>query len=293
MSKKDIGILDRLMNSTIDNICQSMFDDFVRVNAEASNDIGLKALIIRQEVYKCCDWCHEKAGIYKYGEEPREVYQRHDNCKCVVLFKREKGIYQDVWSKEKYAKFSHAQEARKNEINRTIEKNSIKAKERVALLKEWENTYKEHGLCYEEWKNAAITRNQSKLSEEGNFKQIGTIKTEIYSCVTKDITTDQVIITNERIKHIKERHPNDYEQYVDAIRDAVENPDYIIESAKEKTALVLKESRNKEFKTILRLHTSTDNPEFKNSVITFMKINTKEWERLLRNKRILYKRKMK
>ena len=44
------------------------------------------------------------------------------------------------------------------------------------------------------------------------------------------------------------------------------------------------------FKTVLRLVTSADNTEYKNSVITFMKIDEKEWNRLLRNKRILYKK---
>ena len=39
----------------------------------------------------------------------------------------------------------------------------------------------------------------------------------------------------------------------------------------------------------MRLATSTDNPNYKNSVITFMKIREKEWNRLLRNKKILYK----
>ena len=34
----------------------------------------------------------------------------------------------------------------------------------------------------------------------------------------------------------------------------------------------------------MRLVTSTDTPEFKNSIITFMKINEKEWSRLIRNK---------
>lgn len=44
------------------------------------------------------------------------------------------------------------------------------------------------------------------------------------------------------------------------------------------------------FKTVLRLVTSKDNPNYKNSIITFMKIDKKEWNRLLRNKTILYKK---
>ena len=42
---------------------------------------------------------------------------------------------------------------------------------------------------------------------------VGKINREIYKCITDDIVTDEVIITEERIGHIKERHPNDYEQY--------------------------------------------------------------------------------
>ncbi|MGN0462864.1 MAG: hypothetical protein ACI4HZ_10540, partial [Ruminococcus sp.] len=65
----------------------------------------------------------------------------------------------------------------------------------------------------------------------------------------------------------------------------------IVEANKPNTALILKEivTDQKKFKTVLRLITSTDNPKYKNSIITFMKIDDKEWERILRNKKILYK----
>ena len=42
---------------------------------------------------------------------------------------------------------------------------------------------------------------------------VGKIDQEIYQCITNDIVTDEVIITDERIEHIKERHPNDYERF--------------------------------------------------------------------------------
>ena len=35
---------------------------------------------------------------------------------------------------------------------------------------------------------------------------------------------------------------------------------------------------------------NTDNPSYKNSVITFMKIDDKEWKRLIKNKNVLYKK---
>ena len=40
---------------------------------------------------------------------------------------------------------------------------------------------------------------------------VGEIDRRIYKCITNDITTNEVIITDERIMHIKERHPDDYE----------------------------------------------------------------------------------
>lgn len=122
---------------------------------------------------------------------------------------------------------------------------------------------------------------------------IGKIDKKIYRCITEDIVTDDVIITDERIQHIKERHPNDYERYYSYLKKIVEDPDYIVKTNKPNTALILKEiveSEEKQFKTVLRLTTSKDNPEFKNSIITFMKINEKEWSRMIRNKQILYKK---
>lgn len=42
---------------------------------------------------------------------------------------------------------------------------------------------------------------------------IGKINKKIYRCVTNDIITDEVIITDRQIQHIKDRHPNDYERF--------------------------------------------------------------------------------
>lgn len=122
---------------------------------------------------------------------------------------------------------------------------------------------------------------------------VGTIDRNIYRCITNDIVTDEVIITNRQIGHIKERHPKDYERYQQYLKKIVADPDYIIETSKPKTALVLKEIMDQDhevFKTVVRLATSEDNPLYKNSIITFMKIDRKEWKRLLRNKKVLYKK---
>ncbi len=121
---------------------------------------------------------------------------------------------------------------------------------------------------------------------------VGKIDREIYKCVCGDIQTEDVIITETQINHIKKRHPNDYERFSKYFAEIISNPDYIIESNKPNTALVLKEiveKQNEKFKTVVRIITSADNPEYKNSIITFMRINEKEWNLIIKNKKILYK----
>ncbi len=163
MSKKDKDILKRLTSSTVENMCQSMFDDFIKANAETSVDIGLSAKVIREEVANCCSWCRGLAGTYEYGKEPDNVYQRHDNCKCLVVFKREKEPFQDAWSKKKYNQYEDAREARIKEIRTVTKASHQRQLENKILREEWFRTYKEHGLRFKEWKELR--------NKYGNFKK--------------------------------------------------------------------------------------------------------------------------
>ncbi len=121
---------------------------------------------------------------------------------------------------------------------------------------------------------------------------VGKIDREIYKCVTEDIVTDEVIITENQIFHIREKHPNDYERFGKYIPQILAEPDYILEANKPNTAFVLKriEEEGKNFQLILRIKTSKDIEDYKNSIITFLKIKDKEWRRCIKNKKILYKK---
>lgn len=134
------------------------------------------------------------------------------------------------------------------------------------------------------------TVDESKAVKDVHY--VGKINKDIYSCVTKDIITDEVIITDERIQHIKERHPNDFERYSEYIRLAVEKPDYIIEANMPNSAFVLKtiSSNDVNMQIILKIATSEDK-NLKNSIITFLKVSDKKLKKYLRNKKILYKSK--
>ena len=121
---------------------------------------------------------------------------------------------------------------------------------------------------------------------------IGKIDIEKYKCVTPDITTDEVIITDEWISHIQKRHPGDYERFRSYLPQMISDPDYIIQDKRPHTAMVLKEivENGEKFRLSLRLVTPDDDQAFKNSILTFLKIREKEWDRLIDNKVVLYKK---
>ncbi len=120
---------------------------------------------------------------------------------------------------------------------------------------------------------------------------IGKLDKKIFSCVTSDIQTDEVIITDERIQHIKDRHPNDYEKYCGYMERIIQNPDYIVETNKRNTAVILKkiEENGESFKLILRIVMKDDPKDYKNSVISFWRVGDTTWKKTLKNKKILYK----
>lgn len=129
------------------------------------------------------------------------------------------------------------------------------------------------------------------VSEGGRVRKVGNLDIEKYRVVTDQIRTDEVIITDERIQHIKDRHPNDFERYAQYITRIVEDPDYILEANKPNTAFLLKEflEDGERFQLIVRLAVEGDAPGYKNSVITFLKVEEKRYRRYLRTKKILYK----
>lgn len=162
-------------------------------------------------------------------------------------------------------------------------------------------------MKYSEWKKKFVDGGSKDglqevgkddiLNNKNNFGAdnvlfIGKINREIYSCITDDIVTDEVIISDTQIKHIQESHPNDFERFVNYFKNIVEDPDYILRANKPNTAMILKEieENGEKTKLILRLQTSDDPKDFKNSIITFQKVQEKRYKRYLRNSEILYQK---
>ena len=82
---------------------KSYYDISVRKNAEFQYKSGLSPKIIRTAVGKTCKWCQSLAGTYDYydvSDTGNDVFRRHSNCDCIVVYSPRKGRKQNVWTKE-------------------------------------------------------------------------------------------------------------------------------------------------------------------------------------------------
>ena len=75
-------------------------------------------------------------------------------------------------------------------------------------------------------------------------------------------------------------------------RTAIDDPDYIFRDKRPNTGLVVKKILNGEESSllVLKIITSDDNKDYKNSVITSWKITEKRLNNYLRNKDVIYKK---
>jgi hypothetical protein len=91
------------LGEPIVNNTEAFADDFVRANADLRSKMGLTETITRISAPGCCEWCDAMAGSYEYGDHPREIFQRHEYCRCTVTHQTSKGERINVWSKKTWA----------------------------------------------------------------------------------------------------------------------------------------------------------------------------------------------
>ena len=105
------------------------------------------------------------------------------------------------------------------------------------------------------------------------------------------LQTTEVIITDERIRHIKERHPEDFRLFEEYGQETVLLPDMLIRDGKHTgTVFVVKKLPDTNLNVVLRLVLDTDDPDFKNSVMTFYRLRERNLKKLLEKNQLLYTR---
>lgn len=141
-------------------------------------------------------------------------------------------------------------------------------------------------------KNDIIKENKMKANNDmAEMILLGKINTGNLEVEFGKIISDEIIVTFERINHIKERHPEDYALFEQFGKNAVENPDIIINDKKNVgTVFMIKKLENTNLNVVVRVVLETDNPKYKNSVMTFYRIRERNLKKLMEKNGIVYKK---
>lgn len=132
------------------------------------------------------------------------------------------------------------------------------------------------------------------MKEDNNVAEIrglGRINTALLEKEFGKIQTDRIIVTNERLLHIQERHPQDYELFEKYGQDSVQNPDYIIRDMKNKgTVFMVKKLSDTNLNVVVRVVLDTDKNGLQNSVMTFYRIRERNLRKMIEKNTLLYKK---
>ena len=104
-----------MLDEPVVNFTQTAVDDTIRENVEFQAKSGLSPKVTRTVAGGCCEWCSNLAGVYDYPV-PREIYRRHNYCRCLVLYDPGDGRKQDAHSKKWYESDKEARIARYEQI---------------------------------------------------------------------------------------------------------------------------------------------------------------------------------
>ncbi|MBQ9768118.1 MAG: hypothetical protein IJW37_08455 [Lachnospiraceae bacterium] len=125
----------------------------------------------------------------------------------------------------------------------------------------------------------------------GELRLLGKIDSAVLKKEFGRLRTDEVIVTAERINHIKERHPQDVDLFEKYGMESVSEPDIIIRDLKnEGTTFFVKRLPESNLNVVVRLVLERDNEYLKNSVMTFYRIREKNLSKLIQKNKLVYRR---
>jgi len=105
------------------------------------------------------------------------------------------------------------------------------------------------------------------------------------------VVTDEVVLTDERKRHILNNHVNDYEKIIKNISRVILNPREILEDHKNNnTLLFVDKLEQNNLNVIIKLSTINNDKHPKNSVMTAWIIRDSNLKKLRKKNKIIYNR---
>ena len=120
---------------------------------------------------------------------------------------------------------------------------------------------------------------------------LGKINIEVLKSEFGILQTDEIIVTDERIDHIKNRHPEDYSLFTIYGASSVSDPDFVIKDEKNRgTVFMVKKLPDTNLNVVVRVVLESDDMKLKNSVMTFYRLRDKNLKKLIAKNALLYKK---
>ena len=227
-------------------------------------------------------WQKASAKLLKGGH----ASHIHANCDCEFAVRFDGSTTVAGYDPEKYLRQYRAADGDINKLRRV---NYAKNRERINAQKR--AAYAARKAAFTSTQNRAIL---GSIDSDGSVKKVeltvlGNLDPSPLISTFGHLQTTEVVVTDERIAHIKERHPEDYLLFEQYGRESILSPDILIQDIKNVgTVFAVKKLPDTNLNVVLRLVLDTDNPDFKNSVMTFYRIREKNLKKLMEKNPVLY-----
>lgn len=125
-SKDNFDFVKFVLLEPIVNFSQSIIDDAIEANVDFHAKVGMSPKIIRTAVGKACKWCKSLEGIHDYHRlKNKDVFRRHDRCRCTVDYFPGDGKVKNVWTKQERTIAKNSGQ-RKKQLKKDIKANNHK-----------------------------------------------------------------------------------------------------------------------------------------------------------------------
>lgn len=136
--------------------------------------------------------------------------------------------------------------------------------------------------------NSSNTKEDIALNK---IRSLGKIKKEVIEKEFGKIQTDEIVVTDERVRHIKARHPEDYALFQKYGAETVNDPELIIRDGKNNgTVFMIRKLPDTNLNVVVRVALETDEEGLKNSVMTFYRIRERNLKKMIEKNSVLIKK---
>lgn len=188
-------------------------DNTLKKNAEFQAKSGLSPVIVRKAESKCCKWCSNLAGVYRYPNNvPKDVYLRHDNCRCTVDYRPGNGKRQHIHTgtegKRKYVKDEYGDYQLRKEVRvaKAKEMASTEAARKAAAREKRIETWRK--------KKASSLQVENRINSNKEYSQM-------YRPVTRGYESS---FSSGTVKNIQARKVDSYNSKIFVSNNAVIKP---------------------------------------------------------------------